>query len=162
MSATLDPEYLFELRHAAGHLLALAEATPEETFEFRAVPGAQSLREIYLHLGAANLMLLGCAGVANPAGVADTSPAALRDLAAPLTAKQDIIDFLRRSIDAAEAAYQATPPEEYAREVKFFKLDRTVEGIYLRLLAHLNEHKGHLVAYSRVAGIDPPWGKKKA
>ena len=36
-------------------------------------------------------------------------------------------------------------------------LFRSVEGIYLRMIIHSNEHMGQLIAYARMNGIVPPW-----
>lgn len=37
--------------------------------------------------------------------------------------------------------------------------DATVDGVYLRILVHANEHMGQLVAYARMNGIVPPWSR---
>ena len=34
-----------------------------------------------------------------------------------------------------------------------------MNGIYLRIIIHANEHMGQLVAYARVNGIVPPWSE---
>jgi uncharacterized damage-inducible protein DinB len=35
--------------------------------------------------------------------------------------------------------------------------DDNVDGMYLRIIVHANEHMGQLVAYCRMNGIVPPW-----
>jgi uncharacterized damage-inducible protein DinB len=35
----------------------------------------------------------------------------------------------------------------------------TVDGMYLRIIVHANEHMGQLVAYARMTGVVPPWSK---
>src|SRR6266851_4179834 len=35
----------------------------------------------------------------------------------------------------------------------------TVDGMYLRIIVHANEHMGQLVAYARMTGVAPPWSK---
>ncbi len=37
--------------------------------------------------------------------------------------------------------------------------DATVDGMYLRIIVHDNEHMGQLIAYGRMNGIVPPWSK---
>jgi uncharacterized damage-inducible protein DinB len=32
-----------------------------------------------------------------------------------------------------------------------------VDGMYLRIICHDNEHMGQLIAYARMNGIVPPW-----
>ncbi len=34
-----------------------------------------------------------------------------------------------------------------------------VDGMYLRIIVHDNEHMGQLIAYARMNGIVPPWSK---
>jgi uncharacterized damage-inducible protein DinB len=36
----------------------------------------------------------------------------------------------------------------------------TVDGMYLRIMVHANEHMGQLIAYARMTGVVPPWSKK--
>jgi uncharacterized damage-inducible protein DinB len=43
--------------------------------------------------------------------------------------------------------------------VDFFGKPATANAIYLRILAHTNEHLGQMIAYARMAGITPPWTK---
>jgi len=38
----------------------------------------------------------------------------------------------------------------------------TVDGIYLRIIIHANEHMGQLIAYARMNGIVPPWSESAA
>jgi uncharacterized damage-inducible protein DinB len=40
-----------------------------------------------------------------------------------------------------------------------FKRDATVDGMYLRIIVHANEHYGQMIAYARVNGVTPPWSK---
>ena len=37
----------------------------------------------------------------------------------------------------------------------------TVDGMYLRIIVHANEHMGQLIAYARMSGVVPPWSKKE-
>jgi uncharacterized damage-inducible protein DinB len=48
-------------------------------------------------------------------------------------------------------------PGDLPRKVKIEGRDATVDGMYLRIIVHANEHMGQLVAYARFNGIVPPW-----
>jgi hypothetical protein len=48
------------------------------------------------------------------------------------------------------------------RKVKVEGVDATVDGMYLRIIVHANEHMGQLIAYARVNGIVPPWSEGAA
>ena len=55
-----------------------------------------------------------------------------------------------------KVAHAAAKPADLERKVKIEDRDATVDGIYLRILVHANEHMGQLVAYARMTGIVPP------
>ena len=50
--------------------------------------------------------------------------------------------------------------DEFARKVKIADRTATVDGMYLRVIIHENEHMGQLIAYARSASITPPWSKR--
>ena len=39
---------------------------------------------------------------------------------------------------------------------------RRVDGMYLRILVHDNQHMGQLIAYARMSGVNHPGRKSKA
>jgi uncharacterized damage-inducible protein DinB len=76
-----------------------------------------------------------------------------------VTAKADVINWLKRSLDAVKTAHTAVKPGDLERPVKINHTDATVDGMYLRIIVHANEHMGQLVAYARMTGITPPWSE---
>jgi uncharacterized damage-inducible protein DinB len=50
-------------------------------------------------------------------------------------------------------------PGDLQRKVEIHGKTVTVDGMYLRIIVHDNEHMGQLVAYARMNGIVPPWSK---
>jgi len=79
-----------------------------------------------------------------------------------VTAKADVIDWLKRSLEAVKIAHAGVKHEDLGRKVKVFGRDATVDGMYLRIIVHDNEHMGQLIAYARMNGIVPPWSKPGA
>jgi uncharacterized damage-inducible protein DinB len=77
-----------------------------------------------------------------------------------VTSKADVISWLKRSLDAVKEAHLAEKPADLARKVHIVDRDATVDGMYLRILVHANEHMGQLVAYARMTGVVPPWSKE--
>jgi uncharacterized damage-inducible protein DinB len=71
-----------------------------------------------------------------------------------------VIAWLKRSLDAVKTSHAATTPKELARKVKIDDREATVDGMYLRIIVHANEHMGQLIAYARMTGVVPPWSKK--
>jgi uncharacterized damage-inducible protein DinB len=106
-----------------------------------------------MHIAIANFGLLHFTGPKLPADL--NSP----DLEKTVTAKADVVSWLKRSLDAVKTARAGLKPGDLERKVKVEGRDATVDGVYLRIIVHANEHMGQLVAYARVNGIVPPWSQ---
>jgi uncharacterized damage-inducible protein DinB len=139
--------------HVSKQLVALAEATPAEKFSFRPTPGVRSMSEVYMHIAIANFGLLNITGPKLPADL--KSPG----MEKTVTAKAEVVDWLKRSLEAVKTAHAAAKPADLRRAVKVNKRDATVDGMYLRIIVHANEHMGQLIAYARMAGVVPPWSE---
>lgn len=143
--------------HVSRQLVALAEAIPPEKFAWRPGSGVRSTSEVVMHVAIANFYLLSITGPKMPA---DLKSAAMEKT---VTAKTEVIEWLKRSLDAVKSAHAGIKTADLQRKVKINGRDATVDGMYLRIIVHANEHMGQLVAYARVNGIVPPWsdsGKK--
>ena len=142
-----------ELKHVTQQLLALADATPAEKFAWRPAPGVRSTSEVYMHIAIANFYLLSLTGPKMPA---ELKP----EMAKTVTAKPEVIDWLKRSLEAVKTAHEAAKPADLQRKVMFLKRETTADAVFLRILIHNNEHMGQLIGYARMNGIVPPWSKE--
>jgi uncharacterized damage-inducible protein DinB len=84
-----------------------------------------------------------------------------RRLEQSITSKAEVINWLKRSLDAVKSAHLAVTPKDLERKVHIADRDATVDGMYLRILVHANEHMGQLIAYARMSGVAPPWSKNQ-
>lgn len=142
-----------ELGHVSRQLIALAEAFPAEKYSWRPAPGVRSVSEVLMHIALANFYLLSVTGPKMPP---DTTS---EDLEKTITSKPEVIQYLKRSLDAVKTARAQLKPGDLQRKVKIEGKTVTVDGMYLRILVHGNEHMGQLVAYARMNGVVPPWSK---
>jgi uncharacterized damage-inducible protein DinB len=140
-----------EWSHVSRQLIALAEATPADKFSWRPAPGVRSMSEVYMHIAIANFYLLSVTGAKEP-DVPD-------ELEKTVTTKEDVIRWLKRSLEAVKTARTQLKPGDLQRKVKIEGKVVNVDGMYLRIIIHDNEHMGQLVAYARMNGIVPPWSK---
>jgi uncharacterized damage-inducible protein DinB len=140
-----------EWGHVSRQLVALADAIPADKFAWRPAPGVRSVSEVYMHIALADFYLLSVTGPALPADMKSA------DLEKTVTKKADVIGWLKRSLDAVKTAHAAVTPADLRRKVKINGRDADVDGMYLRIIVHANEHMGQLVAYARMNGIVPPW-----
>ncbi len=142
-----------EWRHVSQQLIALAEATPAEKYSWRPAPGVRSTSEVYMHIAIANFYLLSVTGPKMPADLNE-------NMEKTITSKAEAIVWLKRSLEAVKTAHAATTPKDLERKVKIADREATVDGMYLRIIIHANEHMGQLIAYARMTGVTPPWSKE--
>lgn len=141
-----DGEWL----HVSQQLVALAETTPEDKSSWRPAPGVRSTSEVYMHIVLANFYLLRVTGPEMPA---ELKP----ELEKSITSKAEVIAWLKRSLDAVKQAHLEMKPKDLRRKVHIADRDAKVDGMYLRIIVHANEHMGQLIAYARMTGVVPPW-----
>jgi uncharacterized damage-inducible protein DinB len=163
-------EYLRELEIAHKQLIALAEAVPEEAYNWRPAADARTFSAVLVHVAAGNLMLLYRADVYSPA-VMELCGAVEGEglqqwvgmvrqgfhLERTVTAKPDVMDLLKRSFDEVREAFAAASDEEICQLRDMAGEPSTFRRLYLRILAHANEHMGQAVAYARAMGFHAPW-----
>ena len=142
-----------EWTHVSQQLLALAEVTPPEKFGWRPAPGVRSTSEVYMHIAIANFYLLSVTGPKMPADLN-------QGMEKTVTSKAEVIGWLKRSQQAVKEAHLAQKPADLQRKVHIADRDATVDGMYLRIIVHANEHMGQLIAYARMTGVVPPWSKE--
>ena len=139
-----------EWKHVTSQLVALAEATPADKFAWRPAAGVRSTSEVYMHIVVANFWLLSITGPKMPADLTE-------DAEKKITSKAEVISWLRRSLEAVKNAHAGIKPADLQRKVHVADRDATVDGMYLRIIIHANEHMGQLIAYARMSGVAPPW-----
>src|SRR5271168_5515900 len=98
-----------EWGHVSRQLLALAEATPADKFAWRPAPGVRSTSEVYMHIAGSNFYLLGVTGLKEPGDDID--------LEKMVTTKPQVIEWLRRSLEAVKTARAQLKPGDLQRKV---------------------------------------------
>jgi uncharacterized damage-inducible protein DinB len=144
-----------EWDHVSRQLIALAEAMPAEKYSWRPAPGVRSTSEVLMHIAVANFWLLNVTGPPMPSDMKASG------MEKAVTSKPEVIQWLKRSLEAVKEAHEKVTPAELQRKVKVLDRDATVDGMYLRIIVHANEHMGQLIAYARTNGVVPPWAESK-
>src|SRR5271170_3485289 len=139
--------------HVSKQLIALAEATPEDKFSWRPAPGVRSTSEVYMHIAEANFYLLSVTGPQMPADLKE-------GMDKSVTSKAEVMSWLKRSLEAVKRAHLSVTQKDLQRKVHIADRDATVDGMYLRIIVHANEHMGQLIAYARMTGVTPPWSSQ--
>lgn len=161
-------EFLWELEISIRQSLAIAEAIPEEKYDWRPDKKARSVSEVFVHVATGNFMLLDLIGVAAPIDLYAQVPSDAQErfsglirrndeLEASVREKNATVALLKRSLQAVYQSFNQASDPELDRRLHFFGEETTVRRVYLRLLAHAHEHMGQMIAYLRFNGIAPPW-----
>ncbi len=169
-AAGYKQEYLGEWNSTGKHAAALAQAIPAEKFAWRPADGVRSVSEVFVHIAAGNFLLLDIVGQPVPAefyGKVDAAgssrPMAIikrnMELEATVKEKERVAGLLQQSLDAVRKSFDQASAADLERRVNFFGRQVTVREVYLRALAHLNEHTGQMIAYARMNGVTPPWSR---
>jgi uncharacterized damage-inducible protein DinB len=159
VNAKVDPleglwqGYDGEWGHVSRQLLALADAIPADKYSWRPAPGVRSVSEVFMHIALANFWLLSVTGPPLPSDMKS------ENMEKTVTAKPEVTEWLRRSFDAVKQAHATVKPADLQRKVTVANRPATVDGMYLRIIVHANEHMGQLIAYARMNGIVPPWSE---
>ena len=106
-----------------------------------------------MHIVLANFYLLSVTGPKMPADLKE-------GMDKTVTSKDEVIRWLKRSLEAVKEAHLAEKPADLQRKVHIADRDATVDGMYLRIIVPANEHMDQLVAYAGMTGVVPPWSKE--
>src|SRR5436305_7410074 len=153
-------EVMAEVMVQGDKFTRLAEAIPAEKYTWRPAADVRSFAEVFLHVSAANYNLYEMVGTPPPSGLD------LKTIEKSTTDKTKIIATLKDSFAHAKQAIKAMPDADLEKSIDWFGGKNTERGALLFIVRHGAEHLGQSIAYSRMAGIVPPWTvdaqKKKA
>ncbi|HEX2208666.1 MAG TPA: DinB family protein [Longimicrobium sp.] len=147
-------EFLRQFNNSMQKFIELAAAMPEDRFGWSPGEGVMPVARVYAHVARYNYYYPATSlGVAAPGGEdAET-------LETTLTARADVVDFLRRSRDHVRTTVQGMTDEQLAAQTRLYGRDVPQWAVLLQLLAHMNEHLGQSIAYARMNGVVPPWSR---
>ena len=140
---------------ARDKLIQLAEAMPENKYNWTPAKGVRTVGEIFLHVSAANYGVPSFIGIKPPEGFN------FGTYEQSMTKKADIIKSLKDSFAHMEAAFKAMPDADMDKPADLFGMKTTYRGVYMLLLSHAHEHLGQSIAYARSNNVTPPWSAKQ-
>lgn len=133
-------------------VIQLAEAFPEDKYDWRPEEGVNSVGEALLHIAGANYFVASKLGFAPPEDVDVMT-------IGKITGKENIITALKKSNAFVLEKITLVEDGELNEEVDFGFMKMNKLGGLLTIMEHNGEHKGQLIAYARSNGVVPPWSK---
>lgn len=140
-------ELVNELGEFERKAVRLAEAIPQEKFNWRPGEGVRSIGEVITHIAQTNYTFPNIMGVRPPAE-ADVPGIG------KLTEKEKMVAALKASFEHARKVLGGFSDADLERSVRE---NWTVRRTAMFMLRHGLEHTGQLIAYARMVGITPPW-----
>lgn len=144
-----------QISYAAGHIMQLAEAIPEDKYDWSPGEGVRSVSGVLYHVISANYFFGTKLGGTLPSGVN------METLEQDLKTKADLTAALKQSSDFIVATIKNVDDSAMPNKVEFpFPGEYTTMTAILIAQGHCNEHLGQLIAYGRMNGITPPWSQQ--
>jgi FKBP-type peptidyl-prolyl cis-trans isomerase/uncharacterized damage-inducible protein DinB len=140
------------------HVMALANAIPEEKYGWRPEAGTRSIREVLAHIAFGNRLLLNIADGTPREEILKLIGENTKREGDPLT-KAQVLQMLTESFQTVRKALESATGGSLSRDADFWGTATTRRGVLTFLDTHIAEHEGQLIAYARTNGIVPPWSK---
>ena len=135
-----------------GRIAQLAEAMPDDKFDWRPADGIRSFASVIGHAVTVNYFMGSKIGGVIPEGI---NPMTLEK---DLKTKEDLMKALNESHAFAAEAITALTDDELGDKVELpFPGDFTKMSVVNIIMNHGSEHMGQLIAYCRSNGVTPPW-----
>lgn len=142
-------------------IVDLAKAIPEDKYGWRPSPDTRSIREVLIHIANANHLL-------KEVAVQQPSKEVLVKLIAdegkgekdPLS-RDAVVQKITSGFADVRKVLEDSRAGRLASDAQLFGQATTFRGIFVTLIGHASEHLGQLIAYSRMAGVTPPWSVQK-
>jgi len=155
-------EYLGQMEYVEGKLTQLAEAMPEDAYNWRPMEDVRSVGEVYIHTAFGNYLWITMGGgkVPEDAGFVP-DPSKIHEWDTQTTDKKKIIEIMKKSFSAMKDYAKNLTEDDLNSEVDFFGTKTSLRNVLVSGIGHLHEHLGQSIAYARMNKVVPPWSKNE-
>jgi len=139
--------------------MQMAEAIPEELYDYRPMEGTRSFRDVFIHIAADNWFGGALMDIPTPDDIGiDKTQESVNAYQEQRLSKEETLVHLRRSFDYFHAAIDETR-DHLATPAMLRTLETNYGDLWVRLVTHMHEHLGQTIAYARTNEIVPPWSR---
>jgi uncharacterized damage-inducible protein DinB len=150
-SYDMKAQALLDLDTQNKKFISLAEALPQDKFNWRPSPDARSFAEVFLHVAGERYDILALGGATIPVGFDS------KIYEKSTTDKAKIVTELKKTGDFMQATIGSMSNADFARPIPKLGPEANAGDVVYILVADAHEHMGQLVAYARANDIVPPW-----
>ncbi|HLF62881.1 MAG TPA: DinB family protein [Saprospiraceae bacterium] len=144
---TFIEDFKLKWQNAKEYTLEFARAMPAEKYTYTPTPEEMTFGRQLIHMCGNMIWLSSSYLDAPPFG---------KDVDHPSEKKEDVIRLLEESFDYTARAIEKFPITMLDDNVDFFAGPMTKRRVFLLLTDHVTHHRGQLVVYLRLNGIEPP------
>jgi uncharacterized damage-inducible protein DinB len=150
----LAQELVATWERTASNLIDVADAMPEEKYDFKPTPEVRTFREQLVHVASTVQRFIDTAN----------GTKSEQEPAQDTMAKADVIRLLTQRYQAGKAMIGSLTDAQIVEPVKFPFGDRMVSryGFWMATVQDATDHYGQLVIYLRLNGIVPPATARRA
>ncbi|WP_137401427.1 DinB family protein [Echinicola rosea] len=145
---TNQEEFSSKWNTMKGYTVEILEAMPDDKLDFKPVDDVMSFREMVMHIAGANIMMANNFLREGEAGV---------DLEKEDMSKAELKEAVEKSFDFVAETVASLTDAELAEEVEVFGGNKITRRQVENLIdTHGIHHRGNLIVYLRLNGIEPP------
>ena len=153
--AELKTSFLADLEVMRGKYVGLAEAFPQDKYDWRPMEGVRSVAEVLMLAAMEGYSFIPNSFGGKPPEMSKEDMTKLRTL----NTKAQVIDHINKGFAHAKAQLEAIDNASLTSKRALFGQQRSAAAIALLVGGDLHEHLGQLIAYARMNKIVPPWSK---
>jgi hypothetical protein len=156
---TLKDYHVADVENLRSKFVGLAEAFPEDGYDWRPMEGTRSVRDVLVLIAAEGNVFPEHWGLPAAEGAAQGYEAESARLDALAVTKAQIIAEMGRSFDHLSRSLAGMSDAARAADGGTFGRDMKVDAGITLALSDMHEHLGQLIAYARMNRIVPPWSR---
>lgn len=156
---TLKDFHVADVAELKSKFLGLAQAFPEDHYDWKPMEGTRSVRDVLVLLAAEGNVFPVNWALPAAEGAAQGYQAESARIAALAKTKAQVIAELERAFDHLSRSLAGMSDSARAADGKTWGRDMKVDAGITMALNDMHEHLGQLIAYARMNGIVPPWSR---
>ena len=150
-------EAVADLEQMRDKFLSLAEAFPEDTWDWRPMEGVRSVKDVMVLMVVEGHVFPGMWGADPPTGAANGFGGETARVAA--MSKAEVIGEMERSLNYMVESIRSMTAADRGAGASWFGTETNGAGVVTSALVDMHEHLGQSIAYARTNQIVPPWSR---
>jgi hypothetical protein len=155
----LKDHHVADVEELRSKFVALAQAFPEDKYDWRPMEGTRSVRDVLVLVAAEANIFPAYWGLPAAEGAAQDYRAESARVGGIAVTREQVVAQLGRSFNLLSRSLAGMSDAARSADGRTFGRDMKVDAGITLALTDLHEHLGQLIAYARMNRIVPPWSR---